>query len=59
MAGSLIFGGYYHYVLVSPDHVSHLPAGDARWLFRLTAGLLMLTELLGVIVGLLGVRKST
>jgi len=58
MAGSLIFGVVYHYVVVSPDHVSHLPPGDAQGMFRMTAVLLMLTELFGVIVGLLGLRSN-
>src|SRR6202008_2456343 len=30
LAGSLIFGLVYHYVVVSPDHVSHLPPGDGQ-----------------------------
>ena len=54
MSGSLIFGGYYHYVVVSADHVSHLPLGDAQGLFRVTALLLALTEMFGLVVGLLG-----
>ena len=58
MAGSLIFGAIYHYVVVSPDHVSHLPPGDAQGMFRTTALLLILTELFGVIVGLLGLRST-
>jgi len=58
MAGSLIFGVAYHYVVISPDHVSHLPPGDAQGLFRSTALLLVLTELFGVAVGLLGLRES-
>src|SRR5678815_3577479 len=58
MAGSLIFGAIYHYVIVSPDHVSHLPPGDAQGMFRTTALLLILTELFGVIVGLLGLRSN-
>ena len=58
MAGSLIFGVAYHYVVISPDHVSHLPPGDAQGLFRTTALLLILTELFGVAVGLWGLRKS-
>jgi|SRR5689334_763685 len=58
MAGALIFGLVYHYVVVSPDHVSHLPPGDARGMFRMTALLLMLTELFGVLVGLLGMRTA-
>ena len=58
MGGSLIFGAIYHYVIVSPDNVSHLPAGDAQGMFRMTALLLMLTELFGVVVGLLGLRSN-
>ena len=58
MAGSLIFGVVYHYIVISPDHVSHLPPGDAQGLFRTTALLLVLTELLGVVVGLWGLRKT-
>jgi cytochrome bd-type quinol oxidase subunit 2 len=56
MAGSLIFGGYYHFVFVSPDHVSHLPPGAAQGLFRVTALLLAVTEVFGLIVGVLGLR---
>ena len=58
MAGSLIFGVAYHYIVISPDHVSHLPPGDAQGLFQTTALLLVLTELLGIVVGLLGLRES-
>ena len=57
MAGSLIFGVAYHYVVISPDHVSHIPPGDAQGLFRTTALLLVLTELFGLVVGLWGLRK--
>ena len=58
MAGSLIFGVIYHYVIVSSDHVSHLPPGDAQGLFRMTALLLILTELFGVVVGLWALRRN-
>jgi len=58
MAASLIFGIAYHYVVISPDHVSHLPPGDAQGLFRTTALLLVLTELLGITAGWLGRRES-
>ncbi len=54
MAGALVFGVYWHYVAVSPDHVSHLPAGDAQGLFRLTALGLAAVEAVGVVVGLWG-----
>lgn len=58
MAGSFIFGAYYHYIGISPDHVSHLPPGDAQGLFRLTAVLLLASELFGFIVGVIGLRTT-
>jgi len=57
MMGSLIFGIAYHYIVISPDHVSHLPPGDAQGLFRTTALLLVLTELAGIGTGLWGRRE--
>lgn len=48
MLGALVFGACYHYVVISPDHVAHLPVGAARGLFRLTALLLLITEALGL-----------
>ena len=58
MASSLIFGVIYHYVIVSPDHVSHLPPGAAQGVFRMSALLLALIELFGLVVGLLGLRSN-
>jgi len=58
MSASLVFGAIYHYIVISPDHVSHLPPGDAQGLFRTTALLLVLTELFGLAVGLWGLRES-
>lgn len=57
MLGSLIFGACYHYIIISPDHVAHLPAGDARDLFRLTAVQLLITETLGVMVAAVLLRR--
>lgn len=57
MLGALIFGFCYHYVIISPDHVAHLPPGDARGLFRTTALLLLMTEIIGVIVAAIALRK--
>ena len=57
MLGSLIFGFVYHYVIISPDHVAHLPVGEARGLFRVTAVLLLLTEAFGVVVAALTLRS--
>jgi hypothetical protein len=58
MLGSLIFGACYHYIIVSPDNVAHLPVGEARGLFRLTALLLLITETFGVVVAAIGLRSS-
>ena len=58
MLGSLIFGAVYHYLIISPDHVAHLPPGDARGLFRVTALLLLVTEAFGVIVAAMLLRAS-
>ena len=59
MLGSLIFGACYHYLIISPDHVAHLPAGDARGLFRMTALLLLATEAWGVVVAAIGLKRRT
>lgn len=57
MLGSLIFGVCYHYIIVSSDHVAHLPPGDARGLFRGTALLLLITEAAGVVLAAMALRK--
>lgn len=56
MLGSLIFGVVNHYVIASPDHVSHLPAGLSALVFKITAALLVVTELLGCVIGWAGLR---
>jgi len=56
MLASLIFGLCYHYIVLSNDHVAHLPPGEARGLFRVTAMLLVLTEIIGVAVAAAAVR---
>ena len=58
MAGSLVFGVYWHYVAESPDNVSHLHEGTLQSLFRLTALLLVVSEVCGVVAGLWGIQKD-
>jgi hypothetical protein len=58
MAAALVFGIYWHYVAVSPDHVSYLPEGHSQGLFRLTALLLVVSEALGTAVGLWGLTTE-
>lgn len=50
MLGSLLFGVYYHFVAVSPDHVAHLPPGDSQHLFRATAALMASIQAGGTVV---------
>ena len=52
MAGSLVFGLYYHFIASSPDHVSQVPADGWGALFQSTAVLLMVSEAIGLLVGL-------
>jgi hypothetical protein len=50
MAGALVFGFVNHFVLISPDHVSHVTP-DWRPLFAASAALLVVTEAAGVAAG--------
>ena len=54
MLGSLVFGVYYHFIADTIDHVSHVAhLQPAFWsqMFRATAYLLAISELVGVVVG--------
>jgi hypothetical protein len=62
MLGSFLFGAYHHYVVVSPDHIHHLPDGsaEARSVFIASAAALALLELAAALYGafLLGCRPT-
>src|SRR5215212_11043971 len=62
MAGSLVFGVYYHFVADTADHVSHVarmsPAGWAV-VFQATALLLSLIEAVGAWAGWSVLKKSS
>lgn len=61
MAGALAFGVYYHFILLGPDHVTHinLPISlDMRDIFDVSAVLLALFECLGVLAGMRIFLKS-
>jgi F0F1-type ATP synthase membrane subunit a len=51
MAGALVFGLVNHFILAGSDHVSHV-AADWRTLFGVTAALLVVSEAVGVVIGL-------
>jgi hypothetical protein len=53
MLGSFLFGVYYHFVLVSPDNISHLPPGTSQSHshFVTSAGVIALIELTSALYG--------
>ena len=58
MLGAFLFGGYHHFVMVSPDHIAHLPPGDpgVQSSFVLTAIGLALVELGSTVYAAFAVR---
>ena len=58
MAASLVFGVVNHFLLASPDHVSHV-AQQWRTLFATTAVLLALTEAVGSVLAIRLARERT
>jgi hypothetical protein len=57
MAASLAFGVVNHFLIQSPDHVTHV-AAQWRLLFTTTAVLLAVSESLGVLAGLRAARTK-
>jgi hypothetical protein len=58
MMGSLLFGIYYHFVAPGPDNVAFLHPHPWMQTFRVSAVLLAVFELVGVIIGLLGINRN-
>ena len=56
MLGSLVFGIVNHFMIASPDHISHV-AAEWRTLFTATAVLLAVFEAAGVAIGVAGARR--
>ena len=53
MTGALVFGVCYHYILVSPDNIAHLPMGtaEAKAQFVDSAAVIAIMELLSALFG--------
>jgi hypothetical protein len=51
MFGSLLFGLYHHFLVVSPDHIHSQPSGGWGTTFVLTAYLFLIMEAIGAYVG--------
>ena len=58
MVGSLIFEGYHHFLAMSPDHVSQVPAGPWGDTFRITAVASAVTEGLALAAGLVIIARA-
>ena len=61
MTGAFLFGVINHFMLISPDHVQHLPGIQGTppvLMFQITAVLLALVEGLGVIAGIMGLKRE-
>ena len=62
MLGALLFGVYHHYVMISPDNVHHLPAGNPEFhsQFISSAAVIALLELASALYGAfcLGTRRT-
>lgn len=52
MFGSLLFGLYHHFLVISPDHVHAQPASPWGIAFIFTAYGLLITEAIGAYVGI-------
>jgi hypothetical protein len=52
MLGSLLFGLYNHFLMISPDHVHSQPSSPWGLAFVLTAYGLLITEAIGTYVGI-------
>jgi uncharacterized membrane protein len=60
LMGSLIFGVFNHFVMNTPDHVSHvgeLPQKSWALVFQITAALLALVEAFGIWAGMRALNK--
>lgn len=57
MAAALLFGIVNHYILISPDNVTCVPPGDHRMTFIVSAGLVAGSELIGMLLGVLALRR--
>ena len=50
MLGSLVFELYNHYMVMSPDHVSQIPAGSWGHVFQITAAATAVLEAAGCVL---------
>ena len=51
MTGALVFGVLYHFILISSDHIMHVPRMIWSLPFQLTAAMLAIIEAAGILIG--------
>jgi hypothetical protein len=56
MTGSLLFGLYNHFIVMSPDHVSQVSFAGWGLLFQVTAFLILIVDGLGCGVGVWAIK---
>ena len=59
MAGSFLFGVFYHFIAAGPDNVAAVPDHPWTHTFQLTALLLAMSEAAGVLAGFVGLSRSS
>jgi hypothetical protein len=57
LAGSLLFGIYNHFIVISPDHVSQVSIVGWGLLFQITAILILIVDGLGAAIGLWSLKS--
>lgn len=60
MVGACLFGVYYHYILVSPDNIAHLPAAsaDAHTQFIRSAAVIAVVEFVSALLGFFALGQA-
>ena len=61
MIGSFVFGVYYHFIADTIDHVAHVAQLEpVLWsqMFHITASLLAISEMLGVVLGVIWLARQ-
>ncbi|MGH2416541.1 MAG: hypothetical protein ACRDEA_23170 [Microcystaceae cyanobacterium] len=57
IAGSLLFGIYNHFIVISPDHVSQVSLTGWGLLFQITAILIVIVDGFGSWIGIWALKK--
>jgi hypothetical protein len=58
MAGSFVFGLFYHFIAAGPDNVNFLGVHPWSSTFLWSAVFLALVEAAGTMIGLIGLRSN-